>query len=249
MKIRLLSYNIHKGFDTFGTAFVLHEIREALRETQADILFLQEVVGENKKHAKNISQWPKETQFEFLADQFWPHHAYGKNAVFDYRNHGNAILSRFSISATHNLNISNHRWEQRGLLHLQVQIPELQNRSLHLLNTHIDLLEMHRRRQAHKIADYISQKIPQNEALIFCGDFNDWQGNIHRLLSERLQLQECFHTLHGRTPKTFPSFFPLLSLDRVLVRGLQPRLAKIQNHAPWSRLSDHLPLLVEIDLD
>ena len=68
MKYRVLTYNIHKGFDTLGTKFTLHQIKEALRETGADLCLLQEVVGEDHAQKKNQKDWPLEAQFEFLAD-------------------------------------------------------------------------------------------------------------------------------------------------------------------------------------
>lgn len=48
--------------------FTLERIRSCLRESKANIMFLQEVVGENEKHRKKISAWPDSNQMEFLAD-------------------------------------------------------------------------------------------------------------------------------------------------------------------------------------
>ncbi|PIS11989.1 MAG: hypothetical protein COT73_00920, partial [Bdellovibrio sp. CG10_big_fil_rev_8_21_14_0_10_47_8] len=109
MKIRVLSYNIHKGFSFSGWDFTLHTIKQALQETKADIVLLQEVVGENHQLRKAVPQWPTEAQFEFLADTVWPHYSYGKNAVFSLSHHGNAILSRFPIIKEENINISTNR--------------------------------------------------------------------------------------------------------------------------------------------
>ena len=96
MKLKILSYNIHKGFDVWGR-FTLEKMKEALLTTGADILLLQEVVGENKDYLQHFKSTPHERQFEYLAGALWPHFAYGKNAVFPERHHGNAILSRFPI--------------------------------------------------------------------------------------------------------------------------------------------------------
>ncbi len=38
-----------------------------------------------------------DSQFAFLADEIWPHFAYGKNAIYSAGHHGNAILSKHPI--------------------------------------------------------------------------------------------------------------------------------------------------------
>ena len=91
--IKILTYNIHKGFNASNRRFVLHEMKDALREINADIVFLQEIQGEHRHKQNRISDWPDTSQFEFLADQVWQHHAYGKNAIYKSGHHGNAILS------------------------------------------------------------------------------------------------------------------------------------------------------------
>ena len=39
--LKVATYNIHKGFSPFNRHVVLHELRERLRELNADIVFLQ----------------------------------------------------------------------------------------------------------------------------------------------------------------------------------------------------------------
>jgi endonuclease/exonuclease/phosphatase family metal-dependent hydrolase len=41
--IKVLSYNIHKGFSPSNRRFVLQGIREGIRSTGADVVFLQEL--------------------------------------------------------------------------------------------------------------------------------------------------------------------------------------------------------------
>ncbi len=79
---RILTLNIHKGFSMGNRRFTLDKIRTCLRESNANVVFLQEVVGENEKHRQNISGWPSNNQMEFLADSVWEHFAYGKNAIY-----------------------------------------------------------------------------------------------------------------------------------------------------------------------
>src|SRR5438132_888733 len=105
-KLRVLSYNIHKGFSSGRGKFVLNRIREALRTVHPDLVFLQEVLGHHELHSQKVENWPDQPQFEYLADQLWPHFAYGKNAVYTYGHHGNAILSKYPFSFYENIDIS-----------------------------------------------------------------------------------------------------------------------------------------------
>ena len=45
--LSIATYNIHKGFSHFNRRVVINELRERLRELDADIVFLQEVQGEH----------------------------------------------------------------------------------------------------------------------------------------------------------------------------------------------------------
>lgn len=249
-KVRVLSYNIHKGFCLFNR-FTLHRIKQAIRETEADICFLQEVVGQNHLFQKKISNWPSEAQFEFLADTIWPHFKYGKNAVFPDRHHGNAVLSKYPILSSENINISTNRLEQRGLLHCRVQIPESSHQpaiELDLMNTHLNLMHSSRLIQTEKIIQWGVKALHIDRPVIFAGDFNDWNGSLSLHFSQRLQLSESFLTNEGYHAKTFPSRYPLMPLDRVYYRNMQVSEKSVLNALPWVDLSDHLPLLVEFQL-
>lgn len=248
MKFKVLSYNIHKGFDVWGR-WTLEDMGRALQTTHAEILLLQEVVGENKSLIKNYKSSPNERQFEYLADVVWPHYSYGKNAVFPDRHHGNAVLSKFPIESTHNLDISTNRFEFRGLLHAQASIVPAGGRRLHLMTTHLNLLEKGRKLQAARVIQWIQDEIPEDEPVILAGDFNDWPQGLSRIFEESLKLKECFQTLTGSHARTYPALFPRLHLDRIYYRGLRLTKAQALSGAPWSSLSDHLPLFAEFEIE
>ena len=46
-RLRVLTVNTHKGFTALNRRFILPELREAVRSTSADLVFLQEVVCEH----------------------------------------------------------------------------------------------------------------------------------------------------------------------------------------------------------
>lgn len=243
MKLRILSYNIHKGFNLSNQEFTLERIKIALKELDPDIIFLQEVLGEHSKHT--IPQWQTAIQFEYLADAVWQHFAYGKNAVYPEGHHGNAILSKYPIIDWQNLNISTNRFEQRGLLQARIQDP-ISGQELLLVNTHLNLTQYGRNQQIKTIAQHL--KPLDKTPMVLVGDFNDWNKKASHYLEKELGMKECFKTLHNKYPRTFPAFFPLLSLDRVLVKGLTVQSAEVLKGAKWRKLSDHLPLVVEIEL-
>jgi endonuclease/exonuclease/phosphatase family metal-dependent hydrolase len=245
MRLKVLTWNIHKGFSVGNRRFILKEAREALRMVGADVVFLQEVQGEHHGHKESVEEWPTEAQFEYLADTIWHHHAYGKNAIYPEGHHGNAILSKWPIKKWDNLDLTLHSQEMRGLLHAVVDV---EGTPLHLFNTHINLLHHHRVQQLERICAHLPTVVKKAEALIFAGDFNDWHRKLHGNLCERLDTQEIFETLYGHHAKTFPSFFPMLPLDRMYLRNVRPIQAMTLRDGPWGELSDHLPIYAEVEI-
>lgn len=245
MKLKLLSYNIHKGFTIGNRDFILEQIRLALRETNADVLFLQEVLGDHEDKKCKIPDWKTAIQFEYIADMVWPHFAYGKNAVYPEGHHGNAILSKFPIIEWQNHSISTNRFEQRGLLKTRVMIPELEKELL-LCCTHLDLTQKGREMQTDMLIKHMQME--KDVPWVLVGDFNDWNRKISPRIEKTLGAVEVFKEMHGRYPPTFPSFLPVLSLDRMFVHNLKPLKAEAFKGSHWRNLSDHLPLYLEIDL-
>ena len=201
-----------------------------------DLIFLQEVQGQNA-----LSEL---SQFEYLAQEIWPHFTYGKNAVYEKSHHGNAILSKYPILSWENIDLSTNRVERRGLLHALIQLP-WQSTKIHTFCTHLDLSERGRKKQLASLSSRIHQLTSSQEPLLLAGDFNDWRQSAHTVLERDLALQEVFRCLKGECPKTFPSFFPMLALDRIYFRGVEPSYAQILSGYPWKKLSDHLPLAAE----
>ncbi|MGE3973278.1 MAG: endonuclease/exonuclease/phosphatase family protein [Bdellovibrionales bacterium] len=241
--MKILSYNIHKGFSTLNSKFVLSSIKKAIRTVGADMVFLQEVLGQHEKHSQNHKDWP--TQFEFLADEMWPHYAYGKNAVYSEGHHGNAILSRYPIIKWENWDISTNQREKRGLLHSEIKLPKDQI-IVHAICLHLDLLEKGRQLQADRLHAHI-KKIPKEMPLILAGDFNDWRSRISEKLFRELGMKEAFEEWSGEHAKTFPSFFPLLRLDRIYYRHLKLKNVECLSGKPWNQLSDHVALMAEFE--
>jgi endonuclease/exonuclease/phosphatase family metal-dependent hydrolase len=245
--LTVLTYNIHKGFSPGNRRFVLHQIRAALLAVDADVLFLQETQGEHNGHEQRISNWPDCTQFEYLAQGRWPYYAYAQNATYNAGHHGNAILSKFPLLSWENINVSPFRRASRSLLHGVLSIPG-GNSPVHIICIHFGLLEVERQRQIDTLCARIDSHVPHDAPLIVAGDFNDWRCVAEQRFYQHLALQEAFHGLHGRRARTFPVWLPVLPMDRIYFRGLQPLSCERLLHAPWPHLSDHVPLTATFQL-
>jgi len=243
--VKIATYNIHKGFSQFNQRMVVHELRERLRALDADVVFLQEVQGLHLGHAARHEDWPDQPQHEFLAADVWEATAYGRNVIYDHGHHGNAILSRFPIIASHNQDVTHLRFERRGLLHCALAVPGLAHQ-LHCVCAHLSLFGRSRRRQLDALATELEAIVPGEAPLIVAGDFNDWRNRAHDLLAERLGLVEVFAGACGRPPKSFPAALPVLRLDRIYVRGFEVESAQVHFGMPWSRISDHAALSAQL---
>ena len=249
--LRIVTYNIHKGFSQFNRHMMVHELREQLRQLGADIIFLQEVQGAHSLHASRIADWPEVAQHDFLAAEVWQATAYASNVVYDHGHHGNAILSRFPIEHAFNQDVTHLRFERRGLLHCRINLPAFPVPA-HCVCVHLSLFARSRRRQMDALAAYLESVAEPGAPLIIAGDFNDWRNEADTRLAHRLGLCEVFGGEGGDSGspgRSFPAKRPMLRLDRIYVRGFTVRQAKVHSGAPWSRISDHAALSALLSLD
>jgi len=240
--IRVLTINTHKGFNWLNRRFILPELRDAVRTLSSDVVFLQEVLGTHERHGQLIDNWPDAPHYEFLADTMWPEFAYGRNAVYPDGHHGNALLSKFPILHYENLDVSISGTEERGLLHAILDVPG--QADLHAICVHLGLRERHRRRQL-RLLCHLLDRLPPDDPVIVAGDFNDWRQRAGPRM-DRCGLTEAFVEAFGTPAKSFPARWPLLCLDRIYVRNVTTHDPKTLYRRPWSHLSDHAPLAVEV---
>jgi endonuclease/exonuclease/phosphatase family metal-dependent hydrolase len=250
MKLRIVTHNIHKGLSQFNQRMMVHELRDGLRGLEADIVFLQEVQGQHQGHARRYRNWPEAPQYEFLADQVWQDHAYGRNAVYDHGHHGNAILSRYPILSSENQDVSGHALERRGILHCVIGLPQADGKELrlHCMCVHLALTEGVRRRQIGSIVERMQKLVPEDEPLIVAGDFNDWRNLAGKRLVADTGLAEAFRDVKGKAARSFPSVLPFLRLDRIYTRGFTVIDARVHHGGTWARISDHAALSADVEL-
>jgi endonuclease/exonuclease/phosphatase family metal-dependent hydrolase len=238
--IKVITYNIHKGYSE-RRGLSVYALRDELRRLGGDVVFLQEVQGESLRKAARHLNWPAAPQYEFLADSLWSEFAYGRNSVYAGGHHGNAILSKFPIARWDNEDISQSRFEGRGVLHCEIAIPGW-SQPLHCINVHLGLFARWRQRQLAQIRERIERMIVPDAPLILAGDFNDWSERVAVLLQRHLALTEVFEHTHGRPARSYPASLPLLRLVRIYTRGLTVHATAIHDGRHSPQLSDHVAL-------
>ncbi len=238
--IRVVTYNIHKGVQGLGPArrLEIHNLTLAVESFDADVVCLQEVRLHNHREAKHFALWPQLGQADFLKPEGYAA-VYRTNAITRHGEHGNALLSRWPVLAHQHEDISDHRLEQRGLLHVTL---EVHTKVVHVLVVHLGLVKASRGRQVAQLKQFIQREIPPDAPLLLAGDFNDWGKSV------KLALVEANLHAWDESQPTYPSRLPLAQLDYVFARGLKPLNLTVPHGRAWWRMSDHLPLIAEFEM-
>ena len=174
--LRVATYNIHKGVRGVGPRkrLEIHNLGLGIEALDADLVFLQEVRQFHHREARRFQRssfgWPDAPQADFLAPEGYEV-AYRTNAVTRGGEHGNALLSRWPLGEIGNHDVSDHRFEQRGLLHVPVIWGGIE---VHAIVAHLGLMHSGRVRQVERIASFMAAEVPAGERVVLAGDFNDW---------------------------------------------------------------------------
>ncbi len=241
--IRVATWNIHKGVNGLGPRkrLEIHNIGLAVDQFDADIICLQEVRKHHRGEAQRFAHWPALEQADFLAPLGYTP-VYQTNAITKHGEHGNALLTRWPVIKHQHEDMSDHRFEQRGLLHVEVLIHDI---PVHILVVHLGLIKSSRRRQVKQLCDYIQREISKDAPLIVAGDFNDWGTACEATLkSEHLYTFQT-NPITARKLRTYPARLPLVQFDYVFARHLTATSAIVPTGQQWARMSDHLPLIAD----
>lgn len=247
---RIATYNVHK---CVGLDRRVHPSRIAgvLRETDADIIALQEVLGdegEGDGEANHLRRIADELGFEFCA---------GVNRSIRGVGYGNAVLSRFPLRAQCNHDITRAGLEPRGCLEVEIIVTS-DGRSLPLrvFNVHLGTSFMERRYQAKRLLGGIIEKPSKftDAPRIVLGDFNEWtRGLASRMFNAEFECAEPREhiarsvLMRGRT---YPGVMPFLHLDHIYYDAkLKLRGLKLLRNARSLVASDHLPLIADFRFD
>lgn len=243
MQLRLLSWNIHKCVGGLDRRYDPARIARVIAECEPAVVLLQEV-------AQDGTWYRGERQIDVLGDLLgYPHRSYFVNVRLGPRRgaYGNAILSRYPIASSVNLDVTLPQRKPRSVLHaeLRVPVPDDSHRTLHVFNLHLGLSERERKEQLrlfmlHEPFARLRRRTP----IVVAGDFNDVWGTLGRRL-----LGSAGFRGPERRHLTFPAYAPLRALDGLYVRGSMDleSLATVRTR-PSRRASDHLPLLAQVQL-
>ncbi|RYF35564.1 MAG: endonuclease, partial [Comamonadaceae bacterium] len=161
--LRVATYNIHKGVQGMGPTrrLEIHNLGHAVEQLDADIVCLQEVRKLHRREEQYFTRWPALPQAEFLCPEGY-YAVYQTNARTKHGEHGNALLSRWPVISHGHEDMSDHRFEQRGLLHVVLQV---RRRDVHVIVLHLGLIAGSRVRQLERLADFIDREIPRTAPL------------------------------------------------------------------------------------
>ena len=245
MRLRLLTYNIHKGIGGVDRRYRPDRIVAVLAHYEPDFVLLQEVddgVRRSRGHR----------QVDLLGRALgMPHRAFFPNVrVRGGGAYGNAVLSRFPIAAASNVDLTypGPRRKRRSALHAELQVPVGHGgrpRTLHVFNLHLGLTGLERKWQLERFfAGHPFAGLAAHAPLVVGGDFNDLWGRLGRSYFGPAGFQ-----LPGRPLRTFPAWAPVRALDALYLRGTLRVLHLYRSHLLQARFaSDHLPLFAELEL-
>lgn len=219
--LRLATWNIHAGIGR-DRRYDPGRIIAVLLELRADIIALQEVASLTE-HGEFLGQLRTALAVHVVAGRTLTRHA---------GEYGNALLSRFPVKASGNIDLTVGNHEPRGAIDARVDVD---GRELRVLSTHLGLRPAERRKQVRRILAALDPDA--NDPVVLMGDVNEWYmwGRPVRWLRA--------HFRAAPAPATFPAQRPVFALDRIWARPAQ-RLREVTVHrsALAHIASDHLPL-------
>jgi len=222
-QLRLATWNIHMAIGRDGKRD-LQRTAQVILQMQAEVIGLQEVDNHVEVGGDDLQKLQTLTGMEVIA---------GPTMQRETGDYGNALLTQLPVMKIERYDISVKRREPRGLLVVHL---DWHGEMLQVAVTHLGLRPGERRRQVHQLLEYLANK--SRTPLILMGDLNEW------LLWGRPLRWLHRHFGKTRSPATFPSFWPLLRLDHILVDPPYRISNRSVYKSPLSIIaSDHLPLM------
>lgn len=236
--MRLLSYNIHKGIGGRDRLYRIERIIRVVAEEEPDLICLQEV-------DRNVRRTRHDDQPVRFGESFRGFGStYQLNVHLGHGGYGNLILSRWPLRDTHHVSLRLRRRKPRGAQLAVVETPE---GPIQLVNWHLGLAERERHWQVpHLLTHPLFQGAAHLPTLVV-GDFNDWRNTLAHHHFARHGLAQV--TLPLRRFRSFPAYYPVISLDKAFACGaVDVRHARVVHSSLARRASDHLPLVIDFHL-
>jgi endonuclease/exonuclease/phosphatase family metal-dependent hydrolase len=226
--VRVATYNVHGCVGRDGRRDV-RRIIHILRALDADVIGLQEV--ESRRGRSPVDQ------AQIIAAALGMACVEGPLLLAERGWYGNALLTRLHVETVRRVQFDRSGKEARGVV-----VCDLRGRdatSWRMMTTHLDLRSRHRRHQFETLLETLVPDRPRPTVLM--GDFNEWWPKSPRLavLRRHVQLPPA--------PPTFPSWLPILRLDRIAHAGCRMPDGVRRHATPLSRrASDHLPVFADL---
>lgn len=244
MRLRIVSYNIHRAIGV-DRRFRPDRVVSVLRHYQADVVLLQEVdEGVPRSRELNLAK-------ELADEAGYDHYALGHNVSLKRGWYGNATLSRWPISRERNIDLTIGSRKRRGCQHTTIEIEKVSGHRhrLEVFNLHLGLSARERVHQVgHLVRSEEFRRLDDQAACVVGGDFNDWRSQLAPIFTAVLGFRSATRLARGSI-RTYPSFSPTGSLDRVFYRGSLRCLSSSACRMRVSRVaSDHLPVIADFEM-
>lgn len=240
LKLRIVTYNIHKCIGGLDRRYDPQRTAATLLDLKPDIVLLQEV-DDGAKRSNGDRQVDRLSELVGLPHRTW----FGNVNVRGGGEYGNAVLSRFPIVETSNVDLTLRPKKRRSVLHAELRVRHDDiDRTMHVFNMHLGLAEFERKIQLRRFLECDPfARLHSDTPIIVGGDLNDVYGGLWRLLSP------AGFRGPDRSPRTFPAWAPVRALDGLYVRGGVVVTGIERAEAAISRrASDHRPLWADLML-
>jgi endonuclease/exonuclease/phosphatase family metal-dependent hydrolase len=231
--LRVATYNIHRcrGMDR---RTIPSRVAEVIRELNADIVALQEVIGAGPNGTGQAEEIGAAIGMGWVM-----------SSVRHLRNHlfGNVVLSRYPIVHHSQYDLSWRTCEPRACQRADLDFGG--GHCLHVYNVHLGTAVLERRYQATRLAGFVHDKRVTGPKVIL-GDFNEWmRGLATSTLSALFQSIDLYAHLKRR--RTYPGIFPVVHLDHIYYEGhVEVRTVELRRSRQALMASDHLPLVADL---
>ena len=225
--IRVMTWNIHGTF-SLNRRFDLKRVVDLIKRVDPDIVALQEVDSRGLKEGH-------EDPFDVLQGALGDHGIGAKSIVTADGGYGQTLISRWPLRNPEIRDISFGEFEPRRAIRAMAETPL---GDLCVIATHLGLCIRERREQTRTLLDMIGKASP----FVVLGDFNDWfwPGSVRSVLARVLPARSRH--------RTFPSWCPLLRLDRIYCRPVDA-LIHTWTDRDARLVSDHLPVIADLRLN
>lgn len=233
-QIRILCFNIHGGYD-LKRKRDLSRVHDLMERLNVDIGVFQEM--ETRPTYGGTAE-----DVDILAGPNRPHHLPGPTVKEGLGWYGNLIVSRYPIrrALVHDLEIDRTiELEPRNAVDALIETP---GRPIRVIGTHLSLSPFQRWSEVRNLIKLMdSVEIESKHPVFLMGDINEWRwpNKLIRHLDKLMSPLPC--------GKTFPSIYPIFRLDRVWCDDPAIKATARTLNGDLSALSDHLPILVEIN--